>query len=212
METPTATEVQTTVIEKKDGDVIVTGTASQIDERQGPPTIQQKDAEIKQEKKSFEAKNKGWRSAKEGLQFVSGTDSGVLAWLNPMICEQFGLKDVGYKKALRTWNFPPGLDDEKVHTVYLQSYHQIEGRYLLIDFFDSGTPTKSIMLIKAWLEKLGYRYTYIIGGDLPKVDDVDAHGKFMKLIFEDRLKPMDEKDKNYPKFKIPWTLKDAGLQ
>ncbi len=179
------------------------------------PTIQSKNAEIKKEtvlgeKLRKRNESKSWRSKQDGLQAVVGHDTGALSWLTPILCAFFRMVDVGYKKGLRIWNFPPDVDNpKKKHTVMFQYYYQIKGKYLLIDVFDDNTKDTKIKLIKAWLEALGYRYTYIMGSDTEMA--AKDPEKFANLVFDTRLKELDRKAKDYPKFKVPQTYAEAGL-
>lgn len=196
---------------------IVTGSASKPEEKKEPiSNTQEMDRAILNEraKGEFEKKrlvNKSWNKPGEQSQFIVGQDTGLFAWLTPMFCEFFGCHDVGYKKNLRLWNFPPALDNpKKKHEVYRQYFYKLNNKYVLVDAFDDKTPKAKIDLIKAWLESMGYAYTYIIGGDFEKsgADPV----KFADLIFGERLAPMKPKAKDYPKFKVPTTYEEAGMR
>lgn len=198
----------------KGADGPVSGIAVQVDERQPrSKTIKDQNQEIKQEKSQGDALLKaqnvrGWEKPQTS-SFVSGSDTGTLAWLVPLFKKHFGVQEVAYRKRLRMWNFPPDGDNpKKKHEVMLQFFYQIDERFVCLDVFDDKTPQKKIDIIKAWLERIGYRYTYITGSDIPKQSD---QKKFSDLVFVQRLKLMNPKDKNYPEFKVPQTYREAGL-
>jgi hypothetical protein len=207
-------EKKSVKIEGQKGDII-TGTLKPKAPPAGPPTIETKNQEIKKETALAKAlreriNKKSWRGKQQGNQFIIGEDSGILAWLNPLFCAVFGCVDVGYKKNLRIWNFPPDVDNpKKKHTVSFQYFYQLENKYVLVDVFNDKTPSAKIRLIKAWLEALGYRYTYFTGADREMAMS-NAEG-FADLIFKKRLAVLDPKAKDFPKFKVPKTYAEANL-
>lgn len=195
---------------------VVTGTGTKTKKQKGPAkTPNEMNKEILDEKvtgakRLNQERNSSWRKPNDPNVFLSGQDAGILSWLTPVLCHFFDLADCGYKNLLSIWNFPPDVDDpKKKHKVTRQYYYQIDGKYLLVDVFDTGTSIAKITLIKAWMEALGYRYTYILGGDWDKGPDSK---KFLNMVFKDRLKMLDPKGKDYPKFKIPTTFQEANLE
>ncbi len=214
-------KIKTHASKSREGMEHVTGTATKVKSPPGPQTPMQMSEEIKQETKKGQAeirknlsdkhgKSASWRDPKkDGNTFLVGTDSGVLSWLTPVFEYFFEIEAVGYKDGLRIWNFPPDVDDpKKKHAVTRQYYYKIDGKFVLVDVFDAGSDPKKITLIKAWLEALGYRYTYITGEDFKLGQDSP---EFLELIFKERLKPLGPKDKDYPKFKIPKDYTEAKL-
>jgi hypothetical protein len=203
-----------TIQSKNDEIENLIGTVSPSIAPQGPSTIQSKNEEIKKEASIGKAiakriQSKSWKGKQDGRQFVVGNDTGILAWLIPLFCAFFGCEDVGYRKNVTIWNFPPDVDNpKKKHHVMIQTFKQLDGKYVMIDMFDDKTQAKKIMLIKAWLEALGYRYTYLMGTDQKISGDPD---KLAALLFEKRLAVLDAKSGNYPVFKVPLTYRDAGL-
>lgn len=219
MPVKTAKKSKTVSIQGQSGP-IVSGTATKekiTPEQKATITPQLKSAEIAKEKANGEllrkrTEGKSWRVTQKGGTFLTGQDTGVLAWLTPMLCQFFGLVDCGYRKNFRIWNFPPSLEKPSGryrHEIGRQYYFKIEGKYLLVDVFDSGTAKAKITLIKAWMEALGYAYTYVLGSDFEEMAKDEA--KFSKLIFIDRLTPIDTKAKDYPKFTIPARPSEAGV-
>jgi len=196
---------------------------------QAATTPSQKNEEIRVEraKGKQEMEKAGMKPSR--TQQYHNHETGPLTWITTLVCNHFGLAAVGFQKMYTVWNFPKDLEDKKNrHRVARKFYHQIGGKFLMVDLFDANTPMKDIMTIKAWMEALGFRYTFIIGGegvgsdtvtdkDTKKTraktdEEIDADmKKFMKKVFEERLAMMDPKDKDYPKFRIPQTYQEAGI-
>ena len=216
MKKETKSKITSIVGRKSSGDEVenLIGTVSPATEPKGHPTIQSKNKEIQKETAVGKAlakriQSKSWKGKQDSRQFVVGNDTGMLGWLIPLFCAFFKCEDVGYRKNVSIWNFPPDVDNpKKKHHVMIQTYKQLDGKYVMIDMFNDKAPMKKITLIKAWLEALGYRYTYLMGTDQNLSGDPD---KLASLLFEKRLKVLDSKAKDYPVFKVPLTYRDAGL-
>lgn len=219
MPVKTAKKSKTVSIQGQSGP-IVSGTSTHEKltlEQKAQMTPRIKSAEISKEKAKGEEQRKrddgkSWRATQKGGTYLTGSDTGVLSWLTPMLCRFFDLTDCGYHKNFRIWNFPPSLEKPNTrnrHEIARQYYYQIKGKYLLVDVFDSGTAKAKIALIKAWMESLGYAYTYVLGSDFEEMAKDEA--KFADMVFGERLKAIDPKSKDYPKFTIPARPSEAGV-
>ena len=71
----------------------------------------------------------------------------------------------------------------------------------MIDVFNKGTSIAEINRIKAHLEAIGFKYTYILGGETMNPEK----------IFGVRLKKLNPKSSDYPKIKVPKSLEEAGF-
>jgi len=190
-------------------------------------TPEQKDVQIQAERKKGKAEMAKNGQKPSRVQQYHNHEVGPLTWLTRLVCDYFELAAVGFQKMYTVWNFPKDLEDSKKrHRVARKFYHQIEGKFLMVDLFDANTPMKDILTIKAWMEVLGFRYTFIIGGE-GSGDPIVVEGKktrnkteaeleadmkkFVDLVFVERLKVLDPKGKDYPKFRIPQTYQEAGI-
>lgn len=171
-------------------------------------TPQAKNTEIQRERSEGKEKLKGLKARGKvgGTVYLVGEDSGTFAWVIELVKKFFKLQDVGYRRNVTRWDFPKDLKNpKKTHSVLRQFFYQIDGKFLMLDFFDDDTPLDKINLIKAWMERLGFRYTYVIGGD----DSGDK--KYPALILKKRLEPLDPASADYPEFQIPTSYKAAGF-
>ena len=172
--------------------------------------IQKKDAEIQAEKDKsvLKTKVKPGHGVFETKTFTE-EETGAFGFLTRAVREHFKLTDAIYKENISRWDFPHAIGDLwKKHTIKRQ-YPQPSVK-LFIDAFNSKDSQAEINRIKAHMEALGFRYTYFRGGDAVADKDGFTSKEFMKLLFVDRLKPLDPKTLKEP-VKIPTTLEQAGV-
>ncbi len=74
----------------------------------------------------------------------------------------------------------------------------------MVDVFDKGTPIKSILKIKAHLEKLNFKYTYVIGGE----EGINSE-EWVNLVFGKRLQKLDAKEVEKMGIVVPKTQAEA---
>lgn len=200
-------KVETVKTSKRTATMISKGSSSSKS-----TTSAEKKQELKEEKAKAKLFNPKDYAKRDQRVFLSGQESGTLGWLEPLFCKFFKIHAAAYRKNVTMWTFPPSLEgnSRKRHTVIRQFLYRKDGKFILFDVFDDDVKPDQIKLFKAWFEKMGYLYTYIVGGEQPgdKADDVE---NFAKLIFSERLKMIDPKKPGYPKFKIPTTYREAGL-
>lgn len=123
------------------------------------------------------------------------------SWISNAFEKFFGILTCGYRENVKRWDFPYSIEDKfKRHCVYRQYFY----KKVMVDIFDKGTPISEIRRIKAHLEALGFTYTYVIGGEEGIGSD-----EWATEVFENRLKPLDPKAQNYPKFHVPTNLEEA---
>jgi hypothetical protein len=125
-------------------------------------------------------------------------DDDSFSYITQAFCSYFKLGPVGFKSGVTGWNFPKSIKDKtKRHSVKRQYFHQ----GIMVDVFNKGTKVEEINKIKAHLEAIGFKYTYILGGET-----LDP-----EKIFGKRLAKFDPKSPNYPKIKVPMSLEEAGF-
>lgn len=118
------------------------------------------------------------------------------SWISTMMADFFGFTTCGFKENVKRWDFPKAIGDPyKRHIVYRQYFY----KQIMVDVFDKKTPVKEILRIKAHLEKLGFTYTYVIGGEEAKAE----------IIFGERL--IKTPKKILEKVIVPKSLEQAGF-
>lgn len=172
--------------------------------------IAAKNAAIAKEKKKS-IKQTGVKPGKTVFETTTYTeqDISIYAFITLAVKEHFKLTDALFKEWLTRWDFPKSIGDvHKKHKVF-RHYCQPSVN-LLIDVFDGKVSFNEINRIKAHLEALGYRYTYFKGGDVYANKEGFMMESFKKLLFVDRLKPVDVKTLKEP-VKVPTSLEQAGI-
>jgi len=138
------------------------------------------------------------------VQVVVGDEQN--SWISTTMANYFGFKTCGYRGPVKRWDFPLSIKDKfKRHEVYREYFFRVNGKMLMVDLFDKGTPKSEINRIKAHLEALGFQYTYWIGGE-----DY-GNEKQIETVYKDRVAPLDKKSKDYPVIKVPRTLQEANF-
>jgi hypothetical protein len=135
-------------------------------------------------------------------QVVIGNEQN--SFISQALSEYFKFGTCGYRENIKRWDFPLAIGDKmKRHNVYREYFHRLDdGKMIMIDLFNEKTSVKEILRIKAHLEELGFRYTYILGGEVP-------NDEWKELVFKTRLAKLDPKAKDYPSFYVPKTLEEA---
>lgn len=128
-------------------------------------------------------------------QTVNVFEFDALEVVSRLLDTFFKLNHPAYTEGISDWNFPHAVGDRTKR-------HKVGRRYangVFVDVFNAETPQAEIDRIKAHMDTLGHRYTYVKGGEDWKADD------YGKLVFEERLKPSGKK------VKVPTNLTEAGM-
>lgn len=153
--------------------------------------IQAKNEEIAKEK-AKSVKKTGIKPGKGVFETftTNEAEAGKSAFISEAVKRFFKLTEVLFNENERSWNFPHAIGEKfKRHTV-MRRYPQVN---LFIDVFDANTPKDEINRIKAHMDAIGKKYTYILGGDAAYDEKGFMSDAFLKLVFETRLKPVDPK-------------------
>jgi hypothetical protein len=136
-------------------------------------------------------------------------DNGPFPFITLAVKQVFKLTEANFKEMISQWNFPHAIGDvHRKHKVY--RFYCQPSVNLLVDVFDARTSQDEINRIKAHLESIGYQYTYFKGGEEYSDADGQITEKFKKLLFEDRVKPVDLKALKKP-LNVPTNLEQAGI-
>ena len=151
--------------------------------------IQAKNEEIAKEKASAKQKQAGREVLFNTITSME-QEAGKFAFISDAVKKHFKLTEVFYTDKLRRWDFPYEIGSKfKRHTIF-RKYQQVG---LFVDIFDAKTSKAEINRIKAHMDALNLKYTYVLGGDVAFDDNGFITDKFCKLLFEERLAPLDVK-------------------
>ena len=169
--------------------------------------IQSKNEAISKEKAASVRKT-GAASHSKLFETTSYQESelGPCEYISRAVKEFFQLTQVIFKENQSRWDFPKKINNTRQTHVVARLYPQVK---LYVDLFNAKDPQDEIDRIKAHMEALGLQYTYVKGGDGYADQDGHITEAFKKLVFEDRLKPIDVKKLKNP-LKVPKNLEEAG--
>jgi hypothetical protein len=180
-----------------------------VGEKKSNDPIQAKNEAIAKEKEKSQAKTHVKSNSKLfETQTFQVQETGPLEFITRSVKEHFKLTEVHFKENLIRWDFPKKIGSiREAHTVK-RIYPQVK---LYIDVFNAKDPQSEIDRIKAHMEALGLKYTYIKGGDAPVDKDGQITEEFKKLLFDTRLKPIDIKTLKTP-VRVPKNEEEAGMR